>query len=76
MARWNKKAMKVAIANSRLTHYYVLFKEHVMLNLEVLAWRQKMSMRKARWNELKEKLNDLLEVAPLPSLVDETSYRQ
>jgi hypothetical protein len=66
--------MKVARANSRLTHYFVLFKEHVLLKLEVLAWRQKTSMREARWNELNAKLNDLLEVAPLPSLVDESSY--
>jgi hypothetical protein len=71
-----KKTMNVVISNAKLAHYLIIFKEHVLFKLEVLAWRQKTSRREARRNEFKVKFNVLLETILLLSLADETSNHQ
>jgi hypothetical protein len=45
-----------------------------MLKLKFVVWRQKMGKREARRNEIKGELNDLLDVAPFPTFINEAIY--
>ncbi len=57
--------MNAIVAYFRLTHYSTMFREHTMLKLEFVAWKQKTCKKKAKWNELKGELNNLLDATPL-----------
>jgi len=61
---WKRQAMKSATADARLAQHNALFKEHTLLKLEALAWRQKSGKREARWNELKGELEHILNACP------------
>jgi hypothetical protein len=36
--KWKHKASKVDVANTRLARYDILFKDHTLLKLDVVAW--------------------------------------
>ncbi|CAM6027209.1 unnamed protein product [Sphagnum balticum] len=73
---WKCQAMKSTTADARLAQHNALFKEHTLLKLEALAWRQKSGKREARWNELKGELERILNAALLPTMTDEVAYCQ
>jgi hypothetical protein len=56
--------------------YNTLFEVHTLLKLKVVGWWQKTRKRKAKWNEFKGELNAILNIAPLPTLVDEVTHCQ
>jgi hypothetical protein len=45
-----------------------------MLKLKFVVGRPKTGKREARWNEIKQELNDLLDVAPFPTFINEAIY--
>jgi hypothetical protein len=74
--KWKHKASKVVVANAKLARYNTLFKEHTLLKLEAITKQQKTRKREAKWNELNMEFNAILDVVPLPTLVDEVAYYQ
>jgi hypothetical protein len=74
--KWKHKTSKVDVVNIRLARYDTLFKEHTFLKLEAVAGQQKTRKREVRWNKFKGELNAILDVAPLPTLANETPYHQ
>jgi hypothetical protein len=58
----------------RLTHYFALFGKHVMLKHLFVVWNKKLGNREARWNESIGELDNLLDAAPFPTLVNHTTY--
>ncbi len=72
--KWKCKASKVVVVDAKWAGHNTFFKEHTLLKLEAIAKQQKIRKREARWNELNQELNAILDIAPLPTLVDEVAY--
>jgi hypothetical protein len=45
MTKWKQRAMKVAMVDSKFAHYSTLFKQHAILKLESMVWKQKTSKK-------------------------------
>jgi hypothetical protein len=76
MNKWKHRITRVVVADAMLAMYDTFFKEHTLLKLEVITWQQMTRKTEARWNELKGELNVIMDVTPLPTLVNEVTYRK
>ncbi len=74
--KWKRRASKVVVVDVMLAKYDTLFKEHALLKLEAIVWRQKTRKKEARWDEFKGGLNVIINIIPLLTLIDEATYYQ